>query len=146
MGVYRIEFVTPVARALARLGSTRALVVHSEEGLDEFGLGSPSHVAQVDQGDVREYTIAPGDLGLRVVPYRELQAHDLEDAVQIVRGVLSGEDRGPHRDVVLLNAAAAIHAGGQADSIEAALAVAAQTVDFGAARQTLDKLVEVSNT
>ena len=146
MGVYRQEFVRPIADALARLGSVRALVMHSEEGLDEFSLGGRSMVAQVDEGTVREYTVDPHALGLQVTPYQALQAQDLQHAVDLVRNVLSGEERGPARDIVLLNAAAAIYAGGQEDSIEDALAVAAQSIDFGAASEALEALVEASNS
>ena len=146
MGVYGLEFVQPVAEALARMGSIRALVVHSEEGLDEFGLGSPTHVSQVDSGSVRSYSVDPDALGLTTVPFSELQARDLDHAVSMVKGVLSGEMRGPERDIVLLNSAAAIHAAGQSDSIESGIGIAAQSIDFGDAARTLDTLVEVSNS
>lgn len=146
MGVYRREFVRPVAETLSRLGSVRALVMHSEEGLDEFGLGAPSLVAQVDSGTVREHVVDPADLGLARVPYRSLQARDLDHAVELVRTVLSGEARGPERDIVLLNAAAAIYAADEAPSIEDGLAVAAQTIDFGEAAATLERLIEASNS
>ena len=146
MGVYRREFVRPVAEALARLGSVRALVMHSEEGLDEFSLGAPSFVAQVDRGSVREYELDPGTFGLQSTPYTELQARDLDHAVGLVRDVLSGTSRGPERDIVLLNAAAAIYAADQADSLESAVQVAAQSIDFGIASRTLEDLIEASNS
>ena len=97
MGVYGREFVQPVAEALARMGSIRALVVHSDEGLDEFGLGAPTLVAQVDSGSVRSYSVDPVAMGLRAVPFTELQARDLDHAVDLVRGILSGDIRGPER-------------------------------------------------
>ncbi len=146
MGVYRPEFVRPVAEALSRLDSVRALVMHSDEGLDEFSLGAPSTVAQVDSGKVTEYRVDPVEMGLRATPYQELQARDLDHAVELVKTVLSGENRGPERDIVLLNAAAAIYAADGADSLESALEVAAQSIDFGTAMQTLDNLVEASNS
>ena len=146
MGVYRPEFVKPVAEALARLGSVRALVMHSDEGLDEFSLGGPSMVAQVDSGVVTEYRVDPVELGLSSTPYQALQARDLQHAVELVQTVLSGDARGPERDIVLLNAAAAIYAAGSADSLESALQVAAQSIDFGDAIRTLENLVEASNS
>jgi anthranilate phosphoribosyltransferase len=146
MGVYRPEFVRPVAEALSRLDSVRALVMHSDEGLDEFSLGAPSTVAQVDSGKVTEYRVDPIEMGLRPTPYQQLQARDLDHAVELVKTVLSGENRGPERDIVLLNAAAAIYAADGADSLESALEVAAQSIDFGTAMQTLDNLVEASNS
>ena len=145
MGVYRLEFVLPVAKALARLGSKRALVMHSEEGLDEFSLGAPSRVAQVDDGALREYTVDPASLGMQAVEYTDLQARDLDDAVQLIKSVLSGEERGPAREIVVLNAAAAIYAADKAPSIEEAITVAAQSIDSGAATRTLEGLAETTN-
>ena len=113
MGVYRADFVPIVEEALARLGSVRALVMHSDDGLDEFSLGASNLVAQVDRGSVRTYRVDPAELGLTPTPYTDLQAKDLPHAVELVRSILSGEERGPAREIVLLNAAAAIHAAGQ---------------------------------
>ncbi|MBG83462.1 MAG: anthranilate phosphoribosyltransferase [Phycisphaerae bacterium] len=145
MGVYDAAFIPVVAQTLARLGSIRAIVMHSEDGLDEFSLGAPSVVAQVDEGSITEYRIDPVELGLQSSPYEALQARDLDHAVELVRNTLSGEERGPARDIVLLNAAAAIHASGLSDSIESGLPIAAQSIDFGDAGRTLEKLIELSN-
>ncbi len=145
MGVYKAEYVPIVAETLARLGSIRAIVMHSEDGLDEFSLGAPSRVAQVDAGEISEYTIDPEELGLQTSPYEALQAEDLNHAVALVRNTLSGDERGPARDMVLLNAAAAIHAAGLSDSIESGLTIAAQSIDFGDAIKILETLVEISN-
>lgn len=146
MGVYRAEFVPIVAEALARLGSVRALVMHSDDGLDEFSLGASNLVAQVDAGRVREYRVDPAELGLTPTPYTNLQARDLSHAVDLVRSILSGDERGPAREIVLLNAAAAIHAAGQSDDIESGIAIAAQSIDFGDAMRTLEELIETSNS
>ena len=146
MGVYRAEFVPIVAEALARLGSVHALVMHSDDGLDEFSLGASNLVAQVDAGTVREYRVDPAELGLTPTPYTDLQARDLPHAVDLVRSILSGDERGPAREIVLLNAAAAIHAAGQSDDIESGIAIAAQSIDFGDAMRTLEELIETSNS
>lgn len=145
MGVYRADFVPIVAEALARLGSVRALVMHSDDGLDEFSLGASNLVAQVDRGSVRTYRVDPAELGLTPTPYTDLQAKDLPHAVELVRSILSGDERGPAREIVLLNAAAAIHAAGQSDDIESGIAIAAQSIDFGDASRTLEELIEASN-
>ncbi len=145
MGVYRADFVPIVAEALARLDSVRALVMHSDDGLDEFSLGASNLVAQVDRGSVRAYRVDPAELGLTPTPYTDLQARDLPHAVELVRSILSGDERGPAREIVLLNAAAAIHAAGQSDDIESGISIAAQSIDFGDAMRTLETLVEVSN-
>lgn len=145
MGVYGAEFIPVVAETLARLGSIRAIVMHSDDGLDEFSLGAPSRVAQVDNGSITQYVIDPGELGLQTCPYEALQARDLDHAVELVRDTLSGRERGPARDIVLLNAAAAIHAAGLSESIESGLKIAAQSIDFGDAIKTLETLTEISN-
>ncbi len=145
MGVYRPEFIPVVADTLARLGSVRAIVMHSDDGLDEFSLGAPSRVAQVDDGKITEYVMDPGELGLQTCPYEKLQARDLNHAVELVKNTLSGEERGPARDIVLFNAAAAIHAAGLSESIESGLMIAAQSIDFGDAMRTLEALIEISN-
>ena len=105
-----------------------------------------SMVAQVDAGSVTEYRVDPVELGLQATPYQELQARDLAHAVELVQTVLSGDARGPERDIVLLNAAAAIYAADGADSLENALQVAAQSIDFGDAVRTLENLIETSNS
>ena len=145
MGVYDADFIPVIAETLARLGSVRAIVMHSEDGLDEFSLGAPSRVSQVDEGRITEYVIDPKELGLQTCAFEDLQARDLDHAVQLVRDTISGHERGPARDMVLLNAAAAIHAAGLSDSIESGLAIAAQSIDFGDANRTLETLTEVSN-
>ena len=145
MGVYDAEFIPVVAETLARLGSVRAIVMHSVDGLDEFSLGAPSKVAQVDEGRITEYVIDPEELGLQTCPFEELQARDLDHAVELVRDTISGHERGPARDLVILNAGAAIHASGLSDSIESGLSIAAQSIDFGDANRTLETLTEVSN-
>jgi anthranilate phosphoribosyltransferase len=145
MGVYNSEFIPVVAETLSKLGSVRAIVMHSNDGLDEFSLDAPSRVAQVDNGLITEYEIDPQELGLQKCCFKDLQARDLDHAVELVKNTLSGEERGPARDIVLLNAAAAIHASGLSDSIETGLPIAAQSIDFGDAMHTLEALTEISN-
>ena len=89
--------------------------------------------------------IDPEELGLQTCSFEDLEAKNLDHAVELVRDTISGRERGPARDMVLLNAAAAIHASGLSDSIESGLAIAAQSIDFGDANKTLETLTEVSN-
>jgi len=144
LGVYDRRFVRPVADALGRLGAVRALVVHSEDGLDELSIGAPTLVADLDRGVVREYLVDAEQLGLRRVASTSLAARDLEHAAALVRGVLFGEERGPHRDMTLLAAAAALVAAGEAKNVEAGLASAALAIDSGQAARVLEGLVSIS--
>ena len=144
MGVYADRFVRPIADTHARLGAVRALVFHSGDGLDEFSLGAPTHVADVRNGEVEEYEVDPAALGLRSATIEELQVRDLDHAASLVRDILDGGEQGPARDITLLNAAAALVAAGVAESFESGVGGAAQAIDSGAAAATLGRLVESS--
>ena len=140
MGVYAREFVRPIAESLLRLGSTHALVVHSGDGLDEISIGAPTAVAEVRDGGVREWTVDPRRLGLAEADPLKLAPASLEEARGLFVQVIDGTERGPRRDLVLVNAAAAMLVGGVVDSLEAGVARAAQTIDAGAATETLRAL------
>ena len=140
MGVYDDAFVRPVAEAHARLGTIRALVFHSKDGLDECSIGAPTHVADVCDGAVKEYEIDPGSLGLQSASVEELQVRDLEHAAQLVAAILAGEESGPAMDMTLINAAAALVAAGRADSFGAGVELARDTIKRGAAANALEHL------
>ncbi|MBC04643.1 MAG: anthranilate phosphoribosyltransferase [Phycisphaerae bacterium] len=145
MGVYADRFVRPVADAHARLGAVRALVFHAADGLDEFSIAAPTHVADVRDGSVEEYQVDPRELGLRAATFEELQVRDLDHAATLVRSILDGSEQGSPRDMTLLNAAAALVAAGRADDFESGVGMAAQAIDSGATAATLAALVEASN-
>lgn len=144
IGVYERRFVRPVAESLRRLGVIRAMVMHSDDGLDEFSVGAPTHAIEVDDGALTERTIQPSELGLRHACAQDLMARDLEHAAALVDTVIRGHERGPHRDMTLLAAAAALWAGGRTDSLETGLALAADAIDSGRAAATLERLVAIS--
>lgn len=131
-----------MAEVLARRG-TRALLFRGQDGLDELSTTGISTVFDVRDGQVRETNLDPEALGLARAAVEDLRGGDPEASALIVRAVLAGEP-GPKRDVVLLNAAAALQVAGQADSIEDGLVVAARTIDSGAAEALLDRWVAVS--
>ena len=145
LGVYDGALTKVLAEVLAELGSMRALVVHGSDGLDEITLTGPTRVSELKSGLVNTREIHPGDFGLQTVSAEALKGGDADHNARILRGVLDGEE-GPQRDVVLLNAAAAIVVGGRAENITAGLEVARESIDSGKARQALDRLVEVSNS
>ncbi len=145
LGVFDGALTEALAGVLRELGSDQALVVHGSDGLDEITLTGPTQVSELRDGQVSTRQIHPGDFGLQTVPAEALKGGDADQNARILRGVLDGEE-GPQRDVVLLNAAAAMVVGGLAEDITAGLEVAQESIDSGKARQALDRLVEVSNS
>lgn len=132
-----------MAHVLAALGTRHALVVRGTDGVDELTLGGPTAVYEVRDGGVRSYTLTPEELGLPSAPVSALRGGTAEENAAIVRAVLSGE-RGPRRDVVLLNAAAALVAADAAPTMRDGLALAAEAIDTGRAAAALERLVAVS--
>lgn len=146
MGVYADRFVLPIAHALRDLGATRALVVHSRDGLDEVTLTAPTRIAHVDGGRVWEEELDPAMLGLHRSTFADLQVRDVRDAASAFRAIVEGRDAGPRRDMALLNAAATLMAGGVADTWREGLRLARQALENGAARNVLERLVAISST
>ena len=145
VGVYSADLVETLAEALSELGLRRALVVHGRDGLDEITISGPSKVAEVRNGSVRVYEVAPEDFGIQRAPLSEIAGGDAQQNAAIIRAILDGE-RSCRRDVVLLNAAAALVAAGHTDRIGDALPLAAYAIDSRHARQRLQLLVEFTNS
>jgi anthranilate phosphoribosyltransferase len=143
IGVYSDALTEPLARALAELGTLRAFVVHGDDGLDEISNTGPSHISEVHEGVVRSSTVRPEDFGLPRASLRDLRGGDREENAEIVRRVLAAE-AGPRRDIVLMNAAAAIVVGGKAHDFKEGVALAAQSIDSGAAAAKLANLIALS--
>jgi len=144
LGVYEDRLVAVLARVLSTLGVRRAVVVHGADGLDEITLTGKTHAAFLEGGKIDEKEIDPASLGLALCRPEDLAGGDPADNAGIARSILEGRDRGPKRAVVLLNAAAAIHVGGAAADLAAGLALAAQSLDSGAALAKLEQLKEAS--
>ena len=121
------------------------MVVHAEEGLDEIGLGSRTHVAELHHGKVRSYTVAPEEFGFKRVPASALVVDDVTGSLATMRDVLD-DTPGPARDVVALNAGAAIYTAGLAESLEQGVQRALEAIASGAAREKLDELVRVTQS
>ncbi|MBN2583100.1 MAG: anthranilate phosphoribosyltransferase [Planctomycetes bacterium] len=144
MGVFSERLVELIGRVLQNLGAEHAMVVHGADGLDEITLGGATHVAEVTPDDLKLYDLTPGQFGLAVAEMKSLKVDSAQASAEIVRGVLAGQ-KGPARDVVALNSAAAIYVGGAAPSIEAGLEKACQSIDSGAAAKALARLVALTN-
>jgi anthranilate phosphoribosyltransferase len=143
VGVSDPAMLPKVAEVLARRG-VRALVFRGEDGLDELTTTGPSRVFEAGDGEVSESQIDPAVLGFQRATPDDLRGGDVEENAQIAVTVLRGEG-GPRRDVVLLNAAAAIHVAGRAESLEAGAEIAALSIDSGRAAEVLERWIEVSN-
>ena len=145
IGVADPSMADRMARVLGQLGSRKALVVHGSDGMDEITITGPSTVWQLENGEVTEFEVTPGGLGVSVSSADSIQATSAEHSARIARSVLAGES-GPARDVVLLNAAAALVAADRSDSLAAGVALAARSIDSGDARAKLDAVVDLSQS
>ncbi|HEV2862923.1 MAG TPA: anthranilate phosphoribosyltransferase [Pyrinomonadaceae bacterium] len=145
IGVWHETLVEPVALTLNALGTERAWVVHGQDGLDEVTLDGATKVGEVVGGSVRVFAVRPEDFGLSEAALDGLRGGDAEQNARIIREILSGQRRGAGRDLVVVNAAAALHVGGLAEDLKAAARLAEQSIDTGAALDKLDKLVKASN-
>jgi len=145
MGVYDGDLVEPMARALGELGARRAMVVHGSDGLDELTITGKSSAALLDDGEVRLLEIEPEQCDLpRAASGIELVGGNAKTNAEILRKILDKEIFGPRRDIVLLNAAAALWVVEKAKDLEEGVVLAAESIDSGAARKRLDELVRVS--
>jgi len=143
VGVYAAALVAPLAAALGRLGSERALVVHGSDGLDEITTTGASHAALLETGSVRTLAIDPAELGVARAAPAQLRGGDAQENAAIVRGILAGE-AGPRRDIVCVNAAAALWVAQAAGDLAEGLRLACESIDSGAARERLAHLVEAT--
>ena len=144
VGVYAIDLVEKLAEALSMLGLHRALVVHGLDGLDEITITGPTRIAEVRDGDVRTYEVTPEEFGMARAELRDISGGDAADNAAIIRSVLAGE-KSPRRDVVLMNAAAALVGAGKADHMRDALPLACNSIDTGTAAKKLNALAEFTN-
>ena len=144
VGVYKKELTSPVAHALRNLGACRVFVVHGLDGLDEITLASETQVSELSQGKIETYTIRPEDFGLARCAPEDMAGGSPDDNAGITRRILGGE-KGPRRDVSLLNAAAAIAAGGKVTDIREGMRLAGESIDSGEAMRKLEGLIQLTN-
>ncbi|MBF0471705.1 MAG: anthranilate phosphoribosyltransferase, partial [Gammaproteobacteria bacterium] len=145
LGLFSGELVEPLAKVLQQLGSRHVLVVHAEDGLDEISIAAPTRVAELKGGVVSGYTIRPEDFGLASQPLTPLLVDSAEASLALIQTLFRGE-KGAARDIVLLNAGAAIYVAGLADSLAAGVKRAAGVIDEGLAAERLEALVRCSQS
>jgi anthranilate phosphoribosyltransferase len=141
-GAFSPDWLRPMAETLARLGTRKAWVVHGQ-GLDEIALSGETQVVELDAGNLRSFTITPEEAGLARAPMAAIKGGEPAENAAALEALLSGAP-GPYRDIVLLNAAAALIVAGAAEDLRGGVAKAARSVDTGAARQVLARLKDAS--
>jgi anthranilate phosphoribosyltransferase len=144
IGVFSNDWVEPLARVLKQLGSNHVLVVHADDGLDEISIGAVTHVAELRDGEIATYTVQPEDFAMQRADLAQIRAEDAEHSLAIIKSVLANEE-GPAKDIVCLNAGAAIYAAGLADSLAAGVERARQVIASGEAAVKLEQLITATN-
>ena len=145
VGVYALDLVEKLAEALSMLGLHRALVVHGLDGLDEVTITGPTRIAEARDGSVKTYEVTPEEFGMTRATLADISGGDATENAAIIRAVLEGK-KSPHRDVVLLNSAAALVAAGRADHPAEAVPIAAKSIDSGDAAKKLAALVKFASS
>lgn len=144
LGVYAAHLVETVAHVLNALGAEHAMVVHSEDGLDEIAISAPTQVSEVREGSIRSYTITPEDLGLERHPIDVLRGGEASENARIARTILDGES-GPRADVVAANAGAALYVAGLAPTLAGGVARARTALRDGSAKAKLEELAQATH-
>ena len=145
LGVFHPDLVGIQARVLQRLGSRHVLVVNGADGLDEITISGPTSIAELKDGQVNEYTVTPESFGLRSAPLDDIRVSNIDQAKAMLLGVLDNRP-GAARDIVLLNAGAAIYAAGLSVTLAEGVKLAAGTIASGAAKTKLAQLIQVSHS
>jgi len=144
LGVFSPRWVEPLARVLKRLGSEHVLVVHAEDGLDEISIAGPSRIAELKDGEISVYSVSPSDFSLQRANLDEITVGDAQASLALINAVFAGVP-GPARDIVALNAGAAIYAAGLATTLVAGVKLAGETISSGKAQQTFRAFIEISH-
>ena len=145
LGVFAEAWVEPLAHVLHQLGSKHVMVVHAEDGMDEISIGSRTRIAELRDGAVSVYDIEPEMFGLERRDISVLAVGSADESLRVIRAVLDGQ-RGPARDVVMLNAGAAIYVAGLAASLADGVERAGEVIASGEAQRKLEALVELTNS
>jgi anthranilate phosphoribosyltransferase len=143
IGVFARHWIVPIAETMKNLGSERVWVVHGSDGLDELTTTGVTYVAELKEGEVREFEVSPADAGVPTAHPDDLLGGEADENAHAIRRVLGGET-GAFRDIVLLNAGASLVVAGKAETLSDGARLAAQSIDSGAALASLDKLIAIT--
>lgn len=145
IGVFDKSFVPKIAQAMALLGAKRSMVVSSNDNMDEISVSDITHAAFVDHGSIREFIIDPREYGFDLYPKSEIEGGTPQENALITQGILDNTINGAKRDIVLINAAAALLVDGKVHSTEEGIAMAKEAIQSGVALKKLQQIIEVSN-
>ncbi|MCU7914354.1 MAG: anthranilate phosphoribosyltransferase [Candidatus Thiodiazotropha sp. (ex Gloverina cf. vestifex)] len=145
LGVFNSDLLEPLAEVLQRLGSRHVIVVHSRDGLDEISIGDVTDAAELKDGQIRRFLIQPEDFGFKRSSLDSIKVNDAAESLSMIRGVLE-DTSGPAKDIVVLNAGAAIYTAGIAPNLKAGVAKADEAIASGEARNRLDRLVVLTQS
>lgn len=143
LGVFSAEWVKPLAEVLRKLGSHHVMVVHAEDGMDEISIGAATQVAELRDGEIHCYEISPEQVGLKCADIEPLKVNDAAESLAIIRRVFAGE-KGAARDIVAMNAGAALYVAGLAETFETGVRRAEAIMDSGSAAERLERLAAAS--
>ncbi|MCP4391102.1 MAG: anthranilate phosphoribosyltransferase [Gammaproteobacteria bacterium] len=144
IGVFHGELVELMANVLKQLGSNHVMVVHADDGMDEISISAPTRVAELKNGEIKTYTLEPSDFGMEIADVKELRVGSAQESLAVIRSVFA-DTPGAARDIVCMNAGAAIYVAGCADSLAAGIEAARNAISSGKASEVLNKLVAESN-
>ncbi len=144
MGVYDASLLEVLASVLKNLGSRRAWIAHGDDGVDEISITGPTRIAELSNGEIKSFTITPEDYNIQRASLDDIRGGNATENAQIIRSILKGE-KGPKRNIVLLNAAAGLFLGGKAQSVKDGVALAEKAIDTGLTAATLQQLVAITN-
>lgn len=145
LGVFSKDWLRPIAEVLNKLGGNHVMVVHADDGMDEISISSPTSVAELKDGEITEYTIKPEDFAMSIQPVDQIRVKDAEESLEMVYSVLNNEANAA-RDIVALNAGAAIYVAGLESSHQAGINRALELIASGAAKQKLLDLINITNS
>ena len=145
MGVYDKDLVEPIANVLKGLESRHVMGVHSEDGLDELSIANETHVAELKDGHVSTYTIHPNDFDIQLGDLEKIKAENASESLALITDAFAG-NKGPHRDIIALNAGAAIYVSGIEDSLDNGILKACELLSDGGAQAKLDAYILASNS
>lgn len=146
LGVYKPELVDQVADVANRLGFEHALVVHGLDGLDEMSLLGPTMIAEVQNGKIHRFEVSPEDFGMQRCAIGDIAGDTPEYNAGVIQRIFSGEEQGPKRDIVVLNAAGSLLVADKVGTLQEGAKVAKEVIDSGAAEAKLEQLIQVSNS
>lgn len=145
LGVYEKELVRPMADVMKNLGVKRALIVYGDDGLDEISISSTTSVCEINGDEIKEYTIDPEELGLTLTKKEGIVGGTADENAVITKDILTGKEQGAKRDIVLLNAGAALYTIGKAETIKDGVKLAAEMIDSGKANEKLEQFIAYTN-